>query len=424
MSLRFKVYSALLLLPVLGAAGYVYKARPPWFSTLVQAKSATPETAKKPDKDPTPVELAEAKRSEISSYLTSTANLRALREVAVATQAEGVVEKVLAEEGDFVKEGQILCTLDEAQLRIKLDLTREKLAQAKLQMEKAAIRQEKAGTQIAHARIELERNETAKRDRLISDKEAATFRYRLEELIHDQKVAVSETKELQHRVSELEAESEQCRLDIERTQIRAPFEGYVTLRSVNIGQRVRAMDALMSVGSFSPLIADVHLSERDTRSVKPGQNAAVRLGGDEDKAVTGRVERISPIVDQTSGTVKVTIALEPVAGFRPGSFVRVDIRTDTKRDAVLIPKRAVLEEDGLNYVYVAANDVARKIKVDLGYQAEGMVEIRNGVGAGQSVVVSGQGALKEGGKIKVLSVKTDGIKPAAASIPARRPERG
>jgi membrane fusion protein (multidrug efflux system) len=119
------------------------------------------------------------------------------------------------------------------------------------------------------------------------------------------------------------------------------------------------------------------------------------------------VERLSPIVDQASGTVKVTVAVEPKAGFRPGSFVRVEIRTDTKSDAIVIPKRALIEEDGQNYVFIARNDTARRAKVELGYQREGLVEIRAGVDPGQSVVVAGQGALKEGGKIKVLSRETE-----------------
>jgi multidrug efflux pump subunit AcrA (membrane-fusion protein) len=114
--------------------------------------------------------------------------------------------------------------------------------------------------------------------------------------------------------------------------------------------------------------------------------------------------------------VKVTVALEPQLGFRPGAFVRVDIRTDTKSDAILIPKRAIIEEDGLNYVYIAARDTAQRTKVQLGYQSEGMVEIRNGISPGQSVVVAGQGALKEGAKIKVLSTQNDGSgKPVAGT---------
>jgi RND family efflux transporter MFP subunit len=237
----------------------------------------------------------------------------------------------------------------------------------------------------------------------VSDKEVATYRYKLEELIHDEKSAVSESKEFGHKVAELEAEIAQSKLDLARTEVRAPFAGFITTRTVNIGQRLRPMDALFNLGSFAPLYADVHLSEKDTRNVRSGQPALVRLGSDDAATVHGRVERISPIVEQSSGTVKVTVAMDPQPGFRPGSFVRVEIRTDTKADATVIPKRALIEEDGNNYVYVAQNDTAKRTKVELGYEREGLVEIRKGVEPGQNVVVAGQGALKEGGKIKVLS---------------------
>jgi membrane fusion protein (multidrug efflux system) len=130
--------------------------------------------------------------------------------------------------------------------------------------------------------------------------------------------------------------------------------------------------------------------------------ALVHLDTEESAPVRGRVERISPIVDQSSGTVKVTIALDPAPGFRPGSFVRVDIRADTRTGALLIPKKAVLEEDGQSYVYVVSSDSAKRTKVELGYSSDGLVEIRSGLTTGQKVVVAGQGALKEGSKIKII----------------------
>ena len=403
MSLRLKVYGLLVFVALLGGGFYVYKTKPAWLGVSVaQAKDADKGKDDK-QKEATPVELAVAKRSEISAFLSSTANLRALREVTVATLAEGIVQKVLAEEGDFVKEGQILASLDDQPVRIRLRLAEEKLAQAKLQMEKAAIRQQKAKAQIGHTQAEFERYEKARKEGLVSDKEVATYRYKLEELVHDEKSAVSESKEFEHKVAELEAEIAQSKLDLARTEVRAPFAGFITTRTVNVGQRLRPMDALFNLGSFAPLYADVHLSEKDTRSVRSGQPALVRLGSDDAATVHARVERISPIVDQSSGTVKVTVAMDPQPGFRPGSFVRVEIRTDTKPDAIVIPKRALIEEDGANYVFVASNDTAKRTKVELGYEREGLVEIRKGVEPGQNVVVAGQGALKEGGKIKVLS---------------------
>jgi membrane fusion protein, multidrug efflux system len=416
MSLRVKVYGLLALIVLAGGGYYAYKTKPSWFGSVAQAKGTGADKDKKPEKEATPVELALVKRSEIAAFLSSTANLRALREVTVATQAEGIVQKVLAEEGDFVKEGQVLCTLDDTQVRIKLQLAEEKLEQAKLQMDKARIRQQKALAQIGHTQAEFERYEKARKEGLVSDKEVATYRYKLEELTHDERGAVSETKEFQHKVGELEAEIAQSNLDLSRTEVRAPFAGFVTSRTVNIGQRLRPMDNLFNLGSFSPLFADVHLSERDTRSVRPGQTVTVRLGSDDTASVQGRVERLSPIVDQASGTVKVTVAIEPKPGFRPGAFVRVDIRTDTKSDAIVIPKRALIEEDGQNYVYIAQNDTAKRMKVELGYQREGIVEIKNGVSPGQSVVVAGQGALKEGGKIKVLSRQTESASKPSTGV--------
>ncbi len=131
MSLRVKVYGLLALLALAGGGYYAYKTKPSWFGSVAQAKG-TGDKDKKQEKDGTPVELALVKRSEIAAFLSSTANLRALREVMVATQAEGIVQKVLAEEGDFVKEDQVLCLLDDTQVRIKLQLSEEKLAQARV----------------------------------------------------------------------------------------------------------------------------------------------------------------------------------------------------------------------------------------------------------------------------------------------------
>jgi membrane fusion protein, multidrug efflux system len=402
LSPRTRVYGFLLLVAVLGGGGYLIK----YYLTAQAASKAgdAGQDKKKGDgKDSSPVELAVAKRDQISSYLTSTANLRALREVDVASQTEGVVKAVLVEEGDFVKQGQVMCQLDDAELKIRLELAKERLAQARYQQDKAKKRQEKAASQIENTRKEVVRLQQAFDEKLIAEREVAQAQYRLDEFQHDERIASTETREFTHRVEELEAEIKQVELSISRTQIRAPFGGHVTQRTVELGRTVRNLDALFKLGAFSPLYADVHLSEREAREVRPGQLAVVKLGVDEGVKSNGRVERLSPVVDQSSGTVKVTVELSPtVTGLKPGAFVRVDIQTDTRPDAVLISKKAVLEEDGEHYVFIVNGDTAKKTKVSLGYEWSGQVEIRRGVSAGDKIVVAGQGALKDGGKIKIV----------------------
>jgi membrane fusion protein (multidrug efflux system) len=97
------------------------------------------------------------------------------------------------------------------------------------------------------------------------------------------------------------------------------------------------------------------------------------------------------------------VELTPTArGLKPGAFVRVAIQTDTRAGAILIPKKALLEEDGEHFVFLRDGDTARRVKVALGYERTGTVEVRQGLAAGQNIVVAGQGALKDGGKIKVI----------------------
>ncbi len=409
MSTRVKVYVFLALFVALAAAGgyFIKQRRPGGFAA--QAKSGGPgpamgKAAKKAMKDSVvPVELAQASRGPISSYLTSTANLRALRDVEVASQADGVVREVLVQEGDFVQQGQLLCRLDDRENQIKLKLTEEKLAQVRQQLEKAKIQNEKAGVQIGNTRTELKRNETAFAEGLVSEKEVDDLRYQLAELEHDQRVAASDERENSHRVEELEAEIDQAKLEISRTRITAPFAGRITERKVEIGQTVRNLDSVFKLGAFSPLYADAHLSEREAQQVRIGQRARVRLGSESSEAEAAQVARISPVVDGATGTVKVTLELTPSdPAFKPGAFVRVQIETDARQEATLVPKRAILEEDGETYVFVAEDQTARRRKVTVGYEAEREVEIRDGVSAGEKIVVAGQGNLKEGDKIREI----------------------
>ncbi|HXK59052.1 MAG TPA: efflux RND transporter periplasmic adaptor subunit [Acidobacteriota bacterium] len=401
MRLRVKVYGFLALVALLAIGGYLaYQMK----SGTAQASNQAAEPGKKPGQDTAvPVELAEAVSGQISSFLVSTTNLRALRDVDVASQIEGVVKSIEAEEGDFVEAGEVLCRLDDTQLKIRLQTAEQRLAQARLQLEKGRVRQEKTEVQIKNGREDLERYKRLYEDKLVSVRDVALLEYKVEELEHDQRVSSSETRELSHRVEELEAEIAQVNLEISRTLIRAPFSGYIVERMVDLGQVVRNLAPVFKLSDFSPLFADVHLAETEAGQVRPNQSAIIRLGSKLSEQVPAHVARISPVVDQSSGTVKVTVEMKKAQGaFKPGAFVRVEIKTDTRENAVLIPKRAVLEEDGQHFVYVAEKDNANRVAVDLGYQRDDQVEVLTGLKPGQQVVVAGQGALKKGSKIRVI----------------------
>jgi membrane fusion protein, multidrug efflux system len=403
MRLRMKVYGFLLLIGVFVGGYFVYghfkSSRTP---AHANSAAADKKTSGKED-TAVPVEVADATSGDISAYVSTSTNLRALREVEIAGQTEGRIKEVLAEEGDFVKSGQPLCLLDDTELQMRLLSAQQRLAQARLQMEKARVRREKAAIQIRSATEDLQRYRKLFDERLVSQRDVALLEYKVEELEHDERVSSSETRELSHRVEELEAEIDQARLEISKTRVVAPFNGYITRRFITVGQTVRNLESLFRLSDFTPLQADVFLSEAEAVQVHPNQPVRVYLNADAVSEMTGKVLRISPVVDQATGTVKITVELDQQRGsFKPGAFVRVDIQTDTRRNAVLIPKRAILEEDGAKYIYVLDGEKAVRTTVKLGFQRNEQVEILEGVSDGSRVVVAGQGALKKESKVRIV----------------------
>ena len=390
MQTRTKAYGLILAVVMLCVGGY---AAHEWQSASDGETKASEEAAK----EAVPVAVEVAVRGSISHFLTSTANVRARREVEVAAQIAGIVTAVRVEEGDYVEAGNTLCSLDDRELRIDLELAEQRLAQTKIQVESARIRKEQTETQIRNKLTELERNEKALADGLLAESEVALERHQIEDLEHELRVVESTVRENLHRIDQLTSEIRKVELQLSQTAIVAPFPGRVTERAVELGQSVRVSDKLFKLGSFTPLYADVFLAEQDSQRTRPGQVVTIRLGGG-DHSATGEVERVSPIVDSETGTVKVTARFsDPGTAFRPGSFVRVDIETDTKSDAILIPKQAVMEEDGQSYVVlVDSDDSARRSAVEVGYQDGLWVEALSGVHEGEKVVIAGQGKLRDG----------------------------
>jgi membrane fusion protein (multidrug efflux system) len=400
--LRTRVY---LFVAFLVAAGLGVSYFSKNFALDIRPKNAeaAPNGPVKAD-EPTPVRTVAAARGSVDASVSATANLRALRNVTILSRSEGVVQRVAVEEGDFVRSGQVLCQLDDRELQVDLELARQRLAQTRVQLESAQIVREKLQTQVSAKRTELKRNEDALSEGLVSDTDVELVRNQLAELVHDERSQEASVRENQFRVEELQAEIAKVELQIAHAKVTAPFSGTIVKRSIDMGQSVRASDELFDVAAFSPLYADVFLSEAESRAVKPGQTASVWLDINQ-SSVAGRIVRISPVVDGETGTVKVTAEIEsPTAQFRPGAFVRVNIKTDTVHDAVLIPKSAVIERDGETFVFVTDNDVAHRKPVQLGYEDGASVEVRSGLNQGELVVVAGQGSLEEGEKTSTMEL--------------------
>lgn len=314
-------------------------------------------------KAPVPVEVAAISSGEISSYISASANLVAEFEVRVLAEVEGRVASLQVEEGQAVSKGQTLATLvrDDQEILLR----------------KAELRE-------SNARAEFERAEDLVGKELISREE-------YDRLTVDYQIARQELEE--------------ARWGLAKTILKAPFDGRVTDRMAQVGQNVRPADELLQVTDFDPLIARIYLPERDVLGLAPGREVRITLNADDSIRFAGRIRQISEVVDTATGTVKVTVEAErPPRGVRPGSFVAIHIVRETRPEAVLVPREAVLRELQTAHVFVAGDEIAEKREVILGLEEGLMVEAISGLEPGERVIVAGQGGLKEGSPIKILGV--------------------
>lgn len=371
-SRRRSIVAVALALIVLGFAAV-------WFTTSAIADNGADDaeqTAEAPENDeegkdgekkekpPVPVEVTSVTSGEVSAYISSAANLVAETDVQILAEWEGKVTRLEVEEGDRIAKGEILATLDDADLQIA---------------------EKKAKVRESTARLAFERAERLHGQDLLPQED-------LDKLALDHQVAQQELAEVEWR--------------LEKTRIRAPFRGVLTARNVQLGQHVRPGDQLFTVMDFDPLVARIYLPEQDVLRLTEGRAVKISLKADEGVAFTGSIRQISPVVDPQTGTVKVTVeASSPPAAVRPGAFVRIDIVRETREGALLLPREAVVRELQRAYVFVTDGETASRRPVTLGLEEEGRVEITSGVDLGDSIVVAGQGGLKDGAKVEVLDAE-------------------
>jgi membrane fusion protein (multidrug efflux system) len=318
----------------------------------------------------------------ISSYYTATATLAAEKEAQILARVSGVVEALHCEEGDRVREGQVLLTIDNDEYRYRL-------AQAE------------ANTADIRSRFQ-----------------------RLEEMQKRDLVSAEEYETLKSDLKSAEAEEGMARLTLSYTNVAAPFKGAVVSRLVDIGQNVNVGTQLFVLSDFDPLLARVFVPAKEFKKLKPDQPVDLVLESSQ-RRLRGRIKLVSPVIDPSSGTIKVTIEIPDYPdGVRPGDFAEVRIVTENRTGSTLVPKIALVTDRGEQVVYVAAEGSAERRVVEIGFQDDEFAEILSGVAPDEPVVVKGQRSLKHGSPIKILEgAGADNVADSNTEEPKKQAER-
>ena len=169
-----------------------------------------------------------------------------------------------------------------------------------------------------------------------------------------------------YEVEQLEIALGDAQRNLGYTEVKAPIAGTVTGRHVNRGDHITINQHLFDMVDFDTIEARVYVPEKELKRLRIGQEARVfsdSIGGE---ARVGEVSRIAPIVDPKSGTVKVTVGIPGNQGLLPGMYVEVELVTDTRDDALLVPKRAVLYDQNQASLYRLRDDMtAERLRIEV-----------------------------------------------------------
>ena len=349
---------------------------------------------------PVPIEAATAARKAIVASYSGTAALEPENQAMVVAKTSGVLLKLMVEEGDAVRAGDLLAQLDPEKPRLEL----------------------------ARAEANLKRLEND---------------YRRSSDLFTRKLVSAEAQEkARFDLETQKAAYDIARLELDYTRIVAPIGGVISVRMVKEGNLIQINQSLFRIDDFDPLLAVLNVPERELAILRPELPVAMAVDALAGKSFVGAIARVSPVVDAQTGTFRVTAEFrDPSGQLKSGMFGRLNVVYDERKDALVVPREAVIDEDGRTSVFVVSREkpkppadadkaaakakakekeeekgadgkakpaapaeitVARLRDVKVGYTTGDRVEVREGLAEGDQVITVGRAAVRDGTSVTVL----------------------
>ncbi|MCY1418976.1 Multidrug resistance protein MdtA [compost metagenome] len=360
---------AALALLVLAVAGL-------WFGQRQPAPAVRAQTA-------VPVRVVSVAQQDVPRYTSAIGSVLSLHSVEVRPQVEGVLTQVLVKEGQWVKEGDLLATLDDRAIGASLDQARAELGQSQ--------------AQIQVANVDLQRYRLLSTDNGVS-----------KQTLDQQQALVNR---LQATVKGNQAAIANAEVQLSYTQIRSPVTGRVGIRNVDPGNLVRSSDtrSLFSVTQIDPIAVEFALPQQMLPTLqsllKAPTPALVQayMDADGERSLLGEghLALIDNQISATTGTVRVKAEFDNKDGrLWPGQLVTIRLRTAVEENALVVPPPVVQRGVDGHFVYRLDGDKVTSVPVKVLYQDSGL-NIIAGVKPGERLVLDGQSRLKPGSRVEV-----------------------
>ena len=331
--------------------------------TVMAQEEKGPE-GKKPDapvRQGMPVEAETVQTMSVAREITAVGTLNSNESVVITAEIAGRIGEISFKEGHKASGGQVLVRLDRSILQAQRDR-----AEASLTLSKAN-----------HDRAQI--------------------------LLRDEAISQRKWEEARAQWSLDEANLRLAQAQLDKTVLRAPFDGVLGLRHVSTGEYVQPGQSIVTLDDTDPIKIDFGLPEVYSGGLWAGQTVQVQVDAAPGRTFSGRVYAIAPTVDPQGRNLMVRAEVPNRDGsLRPGMFAQIRLVLEEKPNALMIPEQALLSRGEERYVYKVVDGAVVEAIVTSGLRQRGLVEITSGLSPGDTVVTAGQMKVRPGSPVTVV----------------------
>lgn len=381
---------------------------------LAAAGCSKSETAQAHAREGTPkaIQAEPVRQDSVKRTVDVVGTLAAVDEVTISSEADGKVAKILADLGDRVSAGQLLVQLDNE--KQQYTVAQQQAALARTLAQYGAPDSEhlpeledtpdarRANADLVQATQAYDRASELFKRTLISQQALDDAKAALQSKRAIYNSAIQNAKNLRASIQASEATMKLAGRQLRDTEIRAPFDGFVQKRFVNMGELVKTQMPVMAIVQLDPLKVTAEIPEKMAPWINAGQAVDLKVDAYQDRSFTGKVSRISPAVNTATRAFPFE-ALVPNkdAVLKPGTFARVHIESGKVDSVLTVPYAALQYRYGVNRVFVVTGDKLVIRELSVGERVGDRIEVMSGVKAGERVAITDVDSLNDGAPITV-----------------------
>jgi RND family efflux transporter MFP subunit len=361
------------------------------------------------------MEVIEVGASSPKSELELPGNIQAITEAPILARANGYIKQRMVDIGDRVSAGQPMAEIEAPEVDQQMSQAKASLEQARAALEQSLANYEQGKSNLDLARVTAERWNALEKEGIVPKQE--NDQYQAQYQAQTAGVQALEKAVSAQRSNVAAAEASLAALDQVQSYrvVKAPFDGLVTLRNVDVGTLVNGGNTLLfRVAQTSTLRTYVNVPQTNANSIRVGQAASLRISTLPGRNFPGSVARTANSLDPASRTMLVEIRVpNPDRALLPGMYAQVDLSSPRTNPPLLIPGDSlVVRADGVQVAVVRSDHTVHLQKIQVGRDYGDKLEVISGLELGDMLIANPGDAVVEGVKVDPVPVETAAEKPA------------